>query len=425
MSKVEEYSSLAVRQGDPLYEELMQLAAAEAEAASIPLTRQGDDGAMSGGLTPAMSSWVNTKVGPIRQAALNQVESLTSSIQVGRSGYGKSHEIEGDRIKRASIKRRIELHDRFSKENFTRIQEMDRLEDEYDRLRISLGGREAKHPPKWVDFAIPIAILIPESLLNFESFLASPLIQTGVMALGVTLIVGIAIGFSAFLFGRFLKAYQFWMRPDDQHQKNRGLRMVAIAMFLLIGALGVVAAARYYYLVPMIEEALILGLTPPNVIWSTTSLLMGNIVVFLLGVAVTYWLHDENPEYAEIYTKFKETGSEFRKLEKAHLLKPLEDVDRRYRQDSDALIKFSSQMDGNEEYGSVKEKLASISAKDAEIVGVLQSYRNLLSKVVSEKNRNRRGLFVTDSEFSGRNQRTVEMDADQFLAQPIYLYKAG
>lgn len=423
IAKIDEYLAIPFTEGSGAFDDLMANVDDEARHRSIRLTGDGDAGTASGNLTPAMNTWFNMRVAQPRQAALKEIEALGAAIQIGQANRGKVVEIEQDRLRREHAQRNAEIHSQFSKENGERIATLDRLNLEYDQLRVEEGERDPKTPAKWIDIAIPIGILIPESLLNFESFMASPLIHTGIMALGVTIIVGIAIGFSAFLSGRFWKAFNYWMRPYDERQKAKGFRMIGIATTLLLMALGVVAAARYYYLLPMIEEAQVLGLTPPNVVWSTSSLLLGNIVVFILGAAITYWIHDENPEYADKAEKLHRAKADMERVRRTRLIGPLKESDRRHRQDSEKLRASAKLIETRDGYSQIRDALALLAGKDSEIVGVMQTYRQrLVGRMLDLFDPDER-LFSAQESLNAAMTNRSALTAADFANLPIGLYK--
>ena len=54
-----------------------------------------------------------------------------------------------------------------------------------------------------------------------------------------------------------------------------------------------VASARYYYLLPLWEQAIILGQAPPNFLIQLGGTLIGNLIVFMIGSGLSYKLHED------------------------------------------------------------------------------------------------------------------------------------
>ena len=71
------------------------------------------------------------------------------------------------------------------------------------------------------------------------------------MALGITILVGVAIAVAAHLIGSYAKQFNFYSRPDDEGIQGDGFRKWSIGSALLTAALAAVASARYYYRDPL------------------------------------------------------------------------------------------------------------------------------------------------------------------------------
>ena len=303
---IQAYVGLDLTPSSAAYQALMSRATQEAALRELTITTEGDSNAPSEGLTQGMLTWYQSHVAQLRTSAISTAEDLASQITLGKGTPGIVERVKVDEAKRTLARRRSEILSAFRNENATLIKDLDDTDTEHDRLRIQEGGRDAKVPNHFVEWGILLPlIMLPEALLNFESFRRAPIIQSDFQALGATIIVGIGIAIAAHLIGRFIRQFSFFMRADDERSNRAGWPLWSIGIVLLTVALGVVAYARYQYLIPLAEQAIILGRSPPNIMAQTAGLLGGNMVVFLIGVGLTFMLHDPNPEFSDKARKLK------------------------------------------------------------------------------------------------------------------------
>ena len=198
----------------------------EAKRGSLSLTGDGDAGAISANLTPEMQSWLGTHVGGKRQAALTAIAAAARQIRGDGKTEGIVADIEEDKLKRECTQRQTDETRRFYDRHKDRIDTLNKLKGEYDAQRADLGDRDAVVPSLMADWGLPLLVAVPEGFMNYGSFVS--LAGLGVAGLGLTIVAGIAIGVSAWLAGRFWKAWQFYMRADDDDQQQRGLRMIGL-----------------------------------------------------------------------------------------------------------------------------------------------------------------------------------------------------
>jgi len=158
--------------------------------------------------------------------------------------------------------------------------------------------------------------------------------------------------------------------------------MIALASLLLSVSLIAVGAVRYFGVVRQVEELVALGQVPPNPILQTSFLLFGNLLVFALGLAITFWLHDENPEYAAKAAKYEKKKAEIERLEKKKLQKVYDNIDAGYRQELQKMRGKASLMLVQPGFSSVQEKIGILNAKDSEVVALLQEYRSRLCQTM-------------------------------------------
>ncbi len=386
---IQAYVGLDLTPGSPAYQALMSRAPQEAGLRELTITTEGDSNAPSEGLTQGMLTWYQSHVAQLRTSAISTAEDLASQITLGKGTPGIVERVKVDEAKRTLARRRSEILSAFRNENATLIKDLDDTDTEHDRLRIQEGGRDAKVPNHFVEWGILLPlIMLPEALLNFESFRRAPIIQSDFQALGATIIVGIGIAIAAHLIGRFIRQFSFFMRADDERSNRAGWPLWSIGIVLLTVALGVVAYARYQYLIPLAEQAIILGRSPPNIMAQTAGLLGGNMVVFLIGVGLTFMLHDPNPEFSDKARKLKKLEDKVNGIRKVSVLAKLREIERRFTEDTEAVKRITSQMSNQHGFSALRACNNAIEGKDREVVGVLSQYKQALIDAISARQPN-------------------------------------
>lgn len=391
----------------------------EAKRGSLSLTGDGDAGAISANLTPEMQAWLGTHIGGKRQAALTAIEATARQIRGEGNTEGIVAEIEEDRLKRDCTQRQGDETRRFYDGHKDGIDKLNRLQGEYDAHREDLGDRDAIVPSRIVEWGLPLLVAVPEGFMNYGSFVS--LAGLGVAGLGLTIVAGIAIGVSAWLAGRFWKAWQFYMRADDDDQQQRGLRMIGLATVLLTVALGFVGYARYKTVAEKALEMTVLGLPPPNPVISTILLLTGNLLVFFIGAAITYILHDEDPLFADRAAKLEKHRARFEDSKRRDLNRKLAEITKGHQQKVDRMRLRAEKMRRKSEYDAVVEDMGQLSAKDHEVVGLLQSYRTHLINEIELRDPNYRINPSTRERQSGSATGTIGLA--EFAALPLHLYR--
>lgn len=405
---IESYKALDVGMTSPAANALFSKVDEEATLPGLRLTGDGDAGAMSANLTPAMNSWLSAEVGPARGSAITAIKSAASQITMPGGVQGIVPEFERDRLKRERNTRRAEVSSGFHDRHGAELEKQRDVEQQYEAMRFHEGGRNARNPGRLIDLLIPLGIMIPEGFMNYKFFFEY--IGLGIVALGSTIVVGLGIGWSAFLAGRFLKAYQFYMAPDNDRLRAEGIRMISIAMGLLFVSLIAVGAVRYMGIVRDNLGRIAIGQPPLEPVSQTGMLLFGNLVVFGLGMAITYWLHDSNPLFAEKAEESEKLTKKVEILRKRELHDRLKQIDDAYKQKLERMQGQAAMMNGKPGYDDVCKKVSVVADKDNAVLGVLQEYR---SRIIRK--------LPADTVIQLEDRQTV--NAAGFAALPIDLYR--
>lgn len=414
----ERYLDLNVSEGSPVSQVLLSRAPQEALSGQSHLTASGDEGSLSAGLTPAMNEWLMTRIAPVRGPALAELEAQARGIKIAGNVDGLLIEAAQDRIERHRVRRTQEIVSAFNRDNKQLLERCAQLNGEYNRIRAE-EGRDAKVPNKWIEFGILIPlVMIPEAMLNFESFRRAPIIQSDAMALGATILVGFGIAAAAYCMGLFVRQFNYYAQPDSRERQRSGWPLYTWGTLALLVSLGSVAVARYYYLLPAINDAIVLGTPIPSIPVSIGSLLFGNIICFIVGAIVTFFLNDPNPEYADAAENMQKVQRKVDRLMKARVQSQLDQIDHRAKLDRETARRKHDQMASRPGFTQLRERFDRLTAKDAEIVGVLQSYRIALIQA------NPNIEFVQHVHSADNSDPTRYVSADTFTGLQLQLSRS-
>lgn len=417
---VEHYLALDLANDSPAVQSLFARAAGEAAWPAINLTGDGDAGALSANLTPAMSAWLNEQVDRSRRGALLAAEGAAAKIRLTGKVEGIVEPIEVDRLRRRRAQRRAQEARAFHEKHHGRIEKLTRVQEEYEAKRAMEGGRDALVPSKLAEYGIPVLITIPEFFMNYASFLK----LSGVPAVGFGLSVAVAIGVavSSFMTGTFWKAYHHYMHPDDEGQRATGLRRIGIAATLLTIAMAAVAYARYHMVLEQVQAATVLGMTPPNIAVQTAGLLAGNLLVFAIGAAITYLMHDENPDFADKAEAYGKLRGQVDGLKKRELNAKLDGIDKGYHQDVKKMRQRAALMGVQADYPVIDRMMDQIASKDAEVEAALRNYQRLLADALIARDPDFRFGGPDSDRFMGNAGETIGIA--EFTAKPLHLYRS-
>lgn len=416
---VDDYLKLDFSSTSEAAKDLLSRVGAEAAHQEINLTGDGDGGAVSANLTPAMSGWVGQFALSERQGAINFLRGQASAVRLGGGVEGIVESIEEDALRRTRNVNRANERAAFHQAHGRKLEDLERVEREHAAMRAEEGDRDALVPSIWIDLLIPTLILIPESFINFDSFLKLWKIQA--VALGLTIVVGAGIGISAFMIGKFIKAWGHYMRAYDSLQRARGLRLLGIGIALLVVALAAVGYARYRTVLDMIDAAIVMGMTPPNLTVQLLGLLLGNVLIFALGVAATYLIHDENPDFAAKTKRMQKQKREVESIRNRTLKVKLAQIDRSYAESVKKMLRKARLMEALPDYAPITYGLGKIEAKDKQVLALLQSYRTALITEIAKRKPDFTFGAAADARLAGQTAKRISLA--EFGSAPISLYR--
>jgi hypothetical protein len=280
----------------------------EAERSILNLTPVYSTNGVPAFLTPGMDGWYRTYVQPVRGRAIEEVSGEFESQSNKKSGKGFLFEKERDEIDQLTLH---EIHK--ERETFMQRKDAAYVHDQlmekqqaYDELRREQGRDAQKWTPIFY-WTILFAWMVPEFLINWESFGKIPvLLNTPALVLGSVILVACFFAASSHILGTLWKQRQdkFGGGVSATERKKSRLELF-LALFLFLLGMGIVVWGRYLLMSDAIREKSILrgnGLDIEDILY-TVGAILGNIGVWVAGMWWSYTKHDSVPNFSELRTE--------------------------------------------------------------------------------------------------------------------------
>lgn len=414
MENTEEYVGLDL---EALRPKLLEGVEKEAKWSHIELSSNVD---VVEGLTPHAVGWLGG-ISYVRENALAAVKERAAALQQDGGTPGFCPPLEVDELSRAISQRYKQVADEFSGKHANFLGELKEVDAKYRQGKAEAGGGEAKVPSPWLEYGVLLPLVVlPESFLNFGAFQKAPLIASDAMALGSTLLVAIGIAVAAHFIGLSARQLGWHHRGDDEDREHQGAWPWWIGGVILTACLVVVGAARYYYILPKIQEALMMGTHPPSVLFSVLSMLFGNLLCFLIGAAFTFVLHDPNPEYEAAAKVKKKLQGQADALRKKELEPKIKEIARRQATNRTNMESKKKTMEAHSEYAGVKRELERVLAKDKQVEGLLKEYARDLSAVLQQSNPK---VQIALKDYTSGTLHSKSLKIGEYANLPIYLLR--
>lgn len=326
-------------------------------------------------LTQEMSAWLATYIQPYRATAVQDVYNefkhrgcklLESELDI----------IEQKKLAEIDTERAILQQNKNIE--FLRLR-FDDLQGRYESARTQIGRDATQWTPVryWL---VLFCFMLPEFLINWDSFLKIPGF-TQAYATGLILVVAIAFAFSAHSIGRVTKQWKelFGGHIDFTERKKTQRELIVGTSLFLLG-LAAVGWGRWFFIQGAILEKSILrggGLEFEDFLQFGGAML-GNILVYLLGVLWSFMKHDSVPEFSELRFELEKTQGRlieaFNKFltrrNQQHIQKA-----QKNKVQAERVDQSQKKLDG---YPLARLQFAKLKNKDAEVLALLREYRNLL-----------------------------------------------
>lgn len=380
-------------------------------------------GPMPSNLTPAMARWYAAYVAGPRGAALDEVAGVLgeNDAVAGTRGTFLEREVSKAEDQRLTEKRQVvKAHREKHEADYERLAEArlrwQKARAAYDELHAR-HGREARRPPWWY---IPSLVLIgvAEMLVNYESF-ASVKIFTPAIATGTTLLVALALACSSHCYGTFLRQVESrfgaFRRDGDRAAAARILALGTACLTLVLGA---VWYARSSYLADELIEIAVVGGAAPSWISVVGGSMITNMVVWIVGVILAFFAHDEDYMYP-VALDDRDKAEKAMRAQQNRINQPIqrqfESIDAQCDRNVGQLRTKEQALAGSNRHGEGRRLFARIKEQDARALAVIDAYRGRL------RSRAREATIVFRKQAELIPQQADTLDADQYAAEPIVM----
>jgi len=417
------YGNLNLEVGGPLAHELFDNVNEEAVQNDVRLTSAHNANIDNpSGCTPRMVSWFQRNVVAVRRAAVADVRAEFDKVKYGKEASGFVYELERDKLeadKFGSI--------RAERDTFQAKREVSQLIEEFGKTRaayerkVSEQGREAQEWAPFTYWAVLSLIGVIEAFINWESFLRIPNF-TPFFATGLVLLVALAFMWSSHIVGRITKQrrelFGGYVGRTDRWSAGQEF---GFGMVLFLLAIAAVAWGRWFFLSDVIIRRHALGETSG---WADYlefgGSILGNLIVYFIGVVWAYWKHDAIPGFAELRRQLE-------KLQRRQLVifrKLLEDRTQRYilnerRKQEELSRRDQEQRTQLRNYGQLRHNADFIFQKDAQVIALLTEYRSRL--IDAQRKSERSCEFLRENLLAGNISTEERILGDKYLAEPIRL----
>ncbi|WHA43993.1 hypothetical protein [Agrobacterium larrymoorei] len=419
--QVENYRNLDLSPNGEVVKNLLNGVASETEDTQIRLTDH--IGELPANLTPFMASWYRTNISGLRGQALDAVATVlgTNNDQKGTRGVFLERSISVEQDRRIEQKRQAEKSSRekraadYDRYDSAKV-EHGKAKEDYNELRAR-HGREAHPTPMWYYPALMI-IGVFEALINFESFSAIKAF-TPAIALGVTLIVAVALAYASHLHGTVIRQLEsrFGAHRKDGDRAS-SFWMLGIGFLLLSAVLSLVWYARNSLLAEQILENSVIGGEAPSALFMIGGSMIGNVIVWLLGVAIAFFAHDEDHNYPGAL-KHKQASE--KKMYALHerinnpLKREFEKIDATCEKEISQARNKHASMSSDKDFASGRALLARVGEQDSKVIAALELYRMQLTSAL----RGKRTEFEVQSELDSAEDE--KLNPTQYAARPLIL----
>ena len=263
--------------------------------------------------------------------------------------------------------------------------------------------------------------MLPEFLINWDSFLKIPGF-TPAYATGLMLVVAIAFGFSAHSLGRIIKQ---WKELFGGHveftERRKATRELVVGALLFILAITAVGWGRWFFIQGAILEKTILrggGLEFSDMVQFVGAML-GNILVYLLGLLWSFVKHDAIPDFSELRYELSKVQQKLIAAFNKYLTRRNQQHLQKAQKDLTQAQRFEDSQKKREGYAEARQQFSRLKNKDSEVRALLMEYRNrLLTKMKSGQAQ--RSLQIEDVRVA-EMETLIKLTPDQYASVSIEL----
>lgn len=379
---VRRYLEVPLAPDGDLAGQLYERVASEASSPTIPLSAEFSESGPSY-LTHSMRDWFDSRVLPLRNAAMSAL--YEEFRRDSKDGVPTTiREVDLDAIQLDGARKKRQSVERFKVAGGPIATELQAKRSEYQNIRAT-EGRDAKPINRLRDFVVLSILALPELLMNFSSFVKIEYLNP-FFAGAICFVVAVAIALASHVHGESLKqaSTQFGEHvPETIRRRHRILFWIATSLLIL--AFGLVAWGRYVMLADAIREASLLGGSAFNGYVLFLGAMLGNVIVYVIGLIFVYMVTDPVPGFAEIQRDMRALEKKYDGVFIRELERPLKQVLAEEREKMTARENRELSHQGAANYQSNRRLLSLVQAQDSNVLAVLREYRSRLRMAIRER----------------------------------------
>jgi hypothetical protein len=413
---LKEYESLDLTKRSDTAKDLFDRISAESSQSTIVLTPIYSADSTPALLTQEMSAWFHSFILPYRSGAIEEVhdEFKRRNLKLFEQEVDK---IEQKKLGDIATERDILRQNKEVELLRTRFTD---LSSHYDTLRLNYGREALVWQPLWY-WTILSCFMLPEFLINWDSFLKIPGF-TPAYATGLMLVVAVAFGFSAHSMGRIIKQ---WKELFGGHveftERRKAKRELIVASLLFLIAITAVGWGRWFFIQGAILEKTILrggGLEFSDLVQFVGAML-GNVLVYLIGVLWSFFRHDSIPDFSELRYELMKVQKKLIAAFNKYLTRRNQQHLQRAQKDIIQAQRIEDSQKKRDGYLQARQQFSRLKNKDSEVRALLMEYRNrLLTRLKSDHLQ--KSLQVDDVRVA-EIDILIKLTPDQYASVPIEL----
>jgi hypothetical protein len=414
---LQNYLQLDLTKRSDLVKDLTDRLSRESDQTNIVLTSVFSTDEMPSFLTPEMSSWYASHIQAQRSGGVQDV-ALAFESRKGTWFERERDRIEHEKLGKISGEKDLLLQ---NKEVGYLRQRVEDLRGRYENLKLRYGRDALPWNPFWY-WTILFFFMVPEVLINWDSFLKIPGF-TEAYATGLILVVAIAFAFSAHSLGRIIKqAKELFGGHVELTEKRKAVRELIVGSLLFLLGIVAVGWGRWFFIQGAILEKIILrggGLEFTDYL-SFAGAMLGNIIVYLLGLLWSFVKHDSVPGFTELRYDLQKLQRRLLAAYDKYLTRRNQQHFQKAQRDQDQAARIEEslkkKMDGHQQ---ARDQFAMLKTKDAEVVALFRDYRNRLIAAL-KKQSSPASFQITDVRVAELDT-VVKISPDQYASIPIEL----
>lgn len=273
--------------------------------------------------------WLTSKMGQVIKPVLawfhnwqSRAEALEQKLQTKKAEYdpaevrAKKEQVESE--KKAALESITKRYE--EQELGNAMRDFNVAEGIYEKMRKANNNKPPRKSPFWYWPAL-VLVGAGEWLLNYDTFNIKFEIEA--MAIGMTFLVAIAFALSSHFHGEFLKQREALMGIHvETPRKTTYIIFQLFGTLLLLSALTAVILVRFYVIQD--EMGAMSGPSLPgeepiaqqSVLQLLLPTIFLNLLVYLIGVLISYAVHDAVPGYQRAQKDLEDTREELDRVKK-------------------------------------------------------------------------------------------------------------